>query len=193
MSYQKPQRTRDYLRPDEVKALLSAARDGATRNRERDTAILSILANHGVRISELCNLRVSDIDLNGEPSIYIRHQKGEEPSVHPLQKSDVAALRKWLAKREGLPLDHDYLFCSEQRKRINRATINLLITTVAKKAGLEHLRPHPHSFRSSVATHLLNQGVTIRDTQDWLGHKDVRTTARYCKLAANRFKTLKLF
>jgi site-specific recombinase XerD len=136
---------------------------------------------------------MSDINLAGEPSIYIRHQKGEEPSVHPLQKSDVIALRKWLAIRNELKLGHDSLFVSEQPSQINRRTINLLITTVAKKAGLAGLRPHPHTFRSSVATHLLNQGTTIRDTQDYLGHRSIISTAHYCKLAANRFKSLRLF
>jgi site-specific recombinase XerD len=192
MNSQQPKRTRDHLRPDEVEALLSAAKNGS-RDPERNHAILLLLANHALRASELTHLHLSDINLNGEPSIYIRHQKGEEPSVHPLQKSDVIALRKWLAIRNRLQLHHDYLFCSQQLKPLNRATLNLLLTTVARKAGLEHLRPHPHTLRSSCATYLLNQGVTIRDTQDWLGHKDVRTTARYCKLAANRFKNIRLF
>lgn len=194
MNSQKPKRTRDYLTREEVNKLLQAAKEGATRNSERDHAAITLLANHAMRVSELCDLRISDINLNGEPSIYIRHEKGGEPSVHPLFKSDVAALRKWLTIREGLELAHGYLFCSEQQTKLNRATINLMITAVAKHAGLEHLRPHPHSFRSSCLTHLLNQGENIRNAQDWAGHRSIITTSRYVKLCPDRFKNFaKLF
>jgi integrase len=157
MNYQKPKRSREYLTKEEVEQLLKAAKDGATRNPIRDTCLLTLLYHHALRVSELCNLRLSDITLDGEPIIYVRHQKGEEPSVHPLYKSDVAALRKWLTIRQDLDLDHDYLFCSERRSQMNRATINLIITTVSRRAGLAGLRPHPHSLRLSLAKP--NQGL----------------------------------
>ena len=193
MNLKKPQPVNKYLTSEQIKQLLSAAKAGATRQPERDFAILSILANHGARVSELCDLRMADIDLGREPSIYIRHEKGGEASVHPLYRSEVAALRNWLAVREGKVqegkiIDHDHLFVSEQGKRINRATINLLITTVSRKAGLEHLELHPHSFRSFCVSQRINRGENIVDVQDWVGHKSILTTRRYCKLAPNRFK-----
>jgi site-specific recombinase XerD len=194
MNYQKPKRSREYLTKDEVEQLLKAAKDGATRNPIRDACLLTLLYHHALRVSELCNLRLSDITLDGEPSIYVRHQKGEERSVHPLYKSDVAALRKWLTIRQDLELDHDYLFCSEQRSKINRATINLIMTTVARKAGLEHLRPHPHSLRHACGYHLLNETKDLWAVQDYLGHKFLQSTVRYTKLTPGRFKDFaKLF
>ena len=184
-------RSREYVTPEEVKTLLAAAKDGATRNAERDLAVLTILVNHGVRVSELCDLRTSDINLTDEPTIYIRHEKGGGASAHPLYKSDVAALRKWLAARQAMKLENDYVFVSEQRTQINRATVNLMITTVAKKAGLEHLKLHPHSFRSICITHRINDGENIVAVQDWVGHKNILTTRRYFKFAPNRFSSFK--
>src|SRR5215469_1869211 len=194
MDRQKTKRTREYLTREEIDRLLGAAKERATRNSERDCAILTILANHGLRVSELCDLRTSDVNLTGEPTIYVRHEKGGGASAHPLYKSDVAALRKWLTVRESLELDHDDVFVSEQRKQINRATINLMLTVVSKKAGLEHLRPHPHSLRHACGYHLLNRGEDVRSVQDYLGHKSIQTTVRYTKLAPGRFKSFaKLF
>ena len=100
MNLKKPQPVSKYLAPEHIKQLLSAAKTGATSQPERDYAILSILANHGARLSELCDLRITDIDLGAEPSMYIRHEKGGEPSVHPFYRSEVAALRNWLSVRE---------------------------------------------------------------------------------------------
>ena len=194
MNYQKPKRSREYLTKEEVEQLLKAAKDGATRNPIRDTCLLTLLYHHALRVSELCNLRLSDITLDGEPIIYVRHQKGEEPSVHPLYKSDVAALRKWLTIRQELDLDHDYLFCSERRSHMNRATVNLIITTVSKRAGLAGLRPHPHSLRHACGYHLLNETKDLRAVQDYLGHKFLQSTVRYTKLTPGRFKDFaKLF
>jgi type 1 fimbriae regulatory protein FimB len=113
-------REREYLTPDEVQKLLMAAKEGATRNPERDHCILTLLYHQGVRVSELCDLRVSDINVTGEPTIYVRHQKGGGASAHPLFKPDVVALRKWLVVRETMAPDEDYLFVSERRTRINR-------------------------------------------------------------------------
>lgn len=189
MNYQTSKESHEYINREQIDKLLSAAKEGATRNPERDHAILTILANHGLRVSELCNLRISDINLGDEPAIYVRHEKGGEPSAHPLYKSDITALRKWLAIRNELEVDHDYLYVSEQLTRINRATINLMIDTVSRKAGLEHLGLHPHSLRSACASHLLNQQhANIREVQDYLGHRSVLTTQRYCKLAPGRFE-----
>lgn len=194
MNTKQAKRSREYLTPEEVKALLAAAKDGATRNPERDHCILNLLYNHALRASELCQLRTSDINLTGEPTIHVRHEKGGGASVHPLYKSDIAALREWLAVRQPMELAHDYLFASEQRTQINRATINLMINTVSKKAGLEHLRPHPHSFRHACGYHLLNRGQDVRTVQDYLGHRSIQTTIIYTKLSPGRFNGLgKLF
>jgi type 1 fimbriae regulatory protein FimB len=191
MNTKTAKRERQYISPGEVKTLLAAAKDGATRNPERDHALLTILTNHGLRVSEACNLLTSDVNLTGEPTIYVRHEKGGGASAHPLYKSDVAALRKWLAVRHAMTLDHDYLFVSEQRTQISRATINLMISTVSRKAELEHLRLHPHSFRSICITHRINQGEDIIAVQDWVGHKSILTTRKYFKFAPDRFKNFK--
>jgi type 1 fimbriae regulatory protein FimB len=191
MNTKTAKRTRDHLTPDELNQLFSAVKAGATRNVERDTAILTLLANHGMRISELCDLLLSDINLSNQPTIYIRHEKDGAPSMHPLYKSDTVALRKWLGVREGLKLNHGFLFCSEQRTQLSRQTINLMIATVGRKAGLEHLRLHPHSFRRTCASQLINRGGSLIEIQDWLGHRSFLTTRRYCELAPDRFKNFK--
>jgi type 1 fimbriae regulatory protein FimB len=189
MTQKKAKRSREYLTPDEVERLLTAAKEGATRNPERDHAILAMLYRHGLRVSELCDLRLSDIDLN-EATLYLRHQKSGERSVHPLFKPDVAAIRKWLAVRATMAPREDFLFVSEQRTRINRATVWLMIGTVSREAGLSHLKVHPHSLRHSLGFKLVNDGHDVRKIQDYLGHKSIQTTVRYTKLRADRFDKL---
>jgi type 1 fimbriae regulatory protein FimB len=191
------ERSREYLTSDEIDKLLTTAKEGATRNAPRDYCILVLLYHHGLRASELCDLRLSDIDLlSSEPTIYVRHQKSggkgtrTHASVHPLYKLDVAALRNWLKIREDMELENDYLFVSERRDRLNRATIWLMLTVISEAAGLSHLNIHPHSLRHACGYTLINKGVDLRRVSSFLGHKSLQTTVRYTELAPGRFDKL---
>src|ERR1700746_3270426 len=108
-------KNRDYLRHDELERLLAAAKQ--TRNPERDYALVLVAFRHGLRVSELCALRLTDVNLEaGE--IYIRRCKGSISGAHPVFNGETAALKSWLTVREkmNVPAEIDSLFVSEQRR-----------------------------------------------------------------------------
>lgn len=178
---------RDYLRPDEMERLLAAAHQ--TRNPERDYAICLLAFRHGLRVSELCALRLGDVNLEvGE--IYIRRCKGSKSGAHPVFNGETAALKAWLAVRAQMKVSEevDTVFVSEQRKPLNRVSVWYLIKGLASEAGLEGV--HPHSLRHSTGYHLTNQGRDLRLIQDFMGHASISSTVRYTCVDTKRYAKL---
>jgi len=185
----KRQRTREHLTPEEVQKLLAATKkDGLSRNPQRDHCLLFLMVRHGLRVSEACQLKLSDIDLD-QKTIYVHRLKKGKHSTHPIY-DELKSLRDWLKIRQRIVSEHDALFLSEQRKPLNRGTVFLIIRKVAKAAGLEDLQVHPHSLRHSAGYSLANRGADTRLIQDFLGHRNIQHTCRYTQLAPNRFANL---
>ena len=182
-------RKREYLTPQEVQKLLSAARNGATRNPERDHCILLLMYHHGLRVSELTALKLSDIDLT-DNVIHLQRLKDSASGAHPLYREDRKALKQWLAAREEFAPDNDFVFISERRDAIHRAAVWEMIRRVAEAAGLSALSVHPHTLRHRAGYDLINRGVDVRTVQAFLGHRSIQTTVRYTALAPNRFANL---
>ena len=183
------QRRREYLTAEEMAKLLSASK--SSRNPERDYAILLIMFRHGLRVSELCTLKLSDLDLDTR-ELHVNRLKGCDSGPHPLYNGETAAVRAWLAKRAEMnpPESCDTLFISELRKPLSRVTVWLTITETARAAGLEHLEIHPHMLRHSCGYALVNKGTDIRIIQGYLGHRSISSTVRYTKLDSKRFANL---
>jgi integrase len=110
-------RLRDYLTRDEVSSLLRAAKK-SPRYGTRNHAMILLAYRHGLRASEVINLRLSDVDLK-PGTIYCRRAKGSHSSLHPMRPDEVAALEKVLARRE-LPAS-DYVFQSERSENMSRS------------------------------------------------------------------------
>ena len=112
--------------------------------------MLLLMFRHGLRVSELCSLRLSDINLDTR-ELYVNRLKGCDSGPHPLYNGEVAAVRAWLAKRTKMnpPESCDTLFISERRKPLLRVTVWLMLTETARVAGLDHLEIHPHMLRHS--------------------------------------------
>jgi len=183
-------RRREYLTADEVERLLAASKT-TSRNPERDYAILLLAYRHGLRVSELCSLKLSDVNLEaGE--FHVARLKGSDSGSHPFYNGESAAIRAWLVERAKLnpPESCDTLFISERRKPLSRITVWLMISQVAQAAGLEHLDVHPHMLRHSCGYALINKGVDVRTIQGYLGHKSISSTVRYTKLDSRRFAKL---
>jgi site-specific recombinase XerD len=184
------QRRREYLTADEVERLLAASKT-ASRNPERDYTILLLAYRHGLRVSELCSLKLSDVNLEvGE--FHVSRLKGSDSGSHPFYNGESAAIRAWLVERAKLnpPADVDTLFISERRKPLSRVTVWLMIGQVAQAAGLGHLEIHPHMLRHSCGYALVNKGTDIRVIQGYLGHRSISSTVRYTKLDRKRFAKL---
>jgi site-specific recombinase XerD len=174
----KVKRTREYLTPDEVEKLLVAAK-AVSRNPERDYAILLLMYRHGLRVSELCGLKLSDLNIElGQ--LYVNRLKGSDGGPHPLYNGETGAIRAWLVERAkmNVPNQCDTLFVSERRRPLSRFTINVLVERIADAAGLTGLDIHPHSLRHSCGYSLVNNSTDIRVIQSYLGHRSITSTVR---------------
>ena len=182
-------RKREYLTQNEVDKLLAASKT-ATRNPERDHCMLLLAFRHGLRVSELCSLKLSDVDLDNK-IFHIRRLKGCDHGVHDLYNGESSAIRAWLVERQKMnpPASVDELFMSERRRPLCRVTVFLMIRQIAVAAGLEHLEVHPHMLRHSTGYALI-QKADVRVVQDYLGHQSISSTVRYTKLDRSRFAKL---
>ena len=146
----------------------------------RDDAIIEMLYSCGLRISELCNLKMSELFLEEG---YIRvHGKGRKERLVPIGEQAVAKLRQWFVVRvtvKAKPGHEDYVFISTKRgTKLSRITLFVYIKDYAQRAGIQK-NISPHTFRHSFATHLLEGGANLRAIQAMLGHEDISTTEIY--------------
>ena len=185
------ERRREYLTQDEVNKLLAASKDATlSRNPQRDHCLLFLMVRHGLRVSEACQLKLSDIDLEHR-TIYVHRLKKGKPAVHPIYNGgELKSLHDWLKIRKTIVSPHDNLFLSEQRTPLNRATVWLMMQKYAKAAGLSDLAVHPHMLRHSCGFDLANRGNDTRLIQGYLGHQNIQHTVKYTELAPNRFDKL---
>jgi len=173
------ERRREYLTQDEVNKLLAASKDATlSRNPQRDHCLLFLMVRHGLRVSEACQLKLSDLDLERR-SIYVHRLKKGKPAVHPIYNGgELKSLHDWLKIRKTIVSTHDNLFLSEQRTPLNRATVWLMMQKYAKAAGLDNLAIHPHMLRHSCGFDLANRGNDTRLIQGYLGHQNIQHTVK---------------
>lgn len=176
---------RKYLTQSEVERLLQQALAGG--NAERDYCLIYMSFIHGFRVSEVCHLRLSDLDLRGH-SLYIRRIKSGFSTSHPLLKDELRAIRAWLAVRAGLPgADSDWVFLSRQGNALTRQRVYQIISQLGQAADISVV-PHPHMLRHACGFALADRGIDTRLIQDYLGHKNIRHTVRYTASNAERFE-----
>ena len=156
----------------------------------RDRAIIEVLYGCGLRISELCNLRISQLYLEDK---YIRVKgKGSKERLVPIEGVTIDRVREWLVTRMGCkvkPSEEDYVFVSLTRgSRLSRISLFVYIKDYAEKAGIKK-NISPHTFRHSFATHLLEGGANLRAIQMMLGHEDISTTEIYMHIDKSKLRT----
>ena len=176
------------LTAPEIKKFLEASKT-AFRNPVRDYCMMLLMYQHGLRVSELTSLRISDVDLT-ERTSNISRLKNSISGTHPLFTGEARAIRDWLALRENMDPETDALFISEQRRPLSRATVNLVVSAIAEAAGLGPLSVHPHMLRHSAGYALVNKRFNLRVIQTHLGHSRLENTARYTALDHARLKNL---
>jgi integrase/recombinase XerD len=181
-----------YLRVDEIDKLLEAP-DLTKPLGLRDRAMLEVLYSTGLRVSELLNLRVSDIDMRMGCVRCIG--KGDKERLVPIGRKAIAAVEQYLAQgrpklaRPSAPPHSLVLFLTIQGKRLSRVTIWKILHDYGTKLGLRG-RLTPHKLRHSFATHLLERGADLRSVQLMLGHADISTTQIYTHVVEERLKQI---
>lgn len=144
--------------------------------QERDYCILVLFLNCGLRISELVGLNMSDLHSNRLRIL----GKGNKERILYLNDSCIDALENYLAIRNGMTLlEPEALFVSNQRKRISKSAVHLLVKKALASAGLDPTMYSAHKLRHTAATLMLQSGVDVRTLQEVLGHDHLNTTQIY--------------
>lgn len=177
----------DVLTVEEIDSLIGAI-DRGSREGQRNCAILETLYSCGLRVSELCNLKISDLYLN-EGFIKVEG-KGNKQRLVPISPRAVSELNDYfLVRGEKVikPGFEDYVFISNFGKNISRIMVFHIIKELANQIGLKK-SISPHTFRHSFATHLLEGGANLRAIQCMLGHESIGTTEIYAHIDRNRLR-----
>lgn len=177
----------DVLTVEEIDSLIGAI-DRGSREGQRNCAILETLYSCGLRVSELCNLKISDLYLN-EGFIKVEG-KGNKQRLVPISPRAVRELNDYfLVRGEKVikPGFEDYVFISNFGKNISRIMVFHIIKELANQIGLKK-SISPHTFRHSFATHLLEGGANLRAIQCMLGHESIGTTEIYTHIDRNRLR-----
>lgn len=152
----------------------------------RDRAILELFYATGMRVSELVNLKLSDMNL--ESSFLKCTGKGNKERIIPLGRMAQEAIQAYLDRvRNKLTTKAQELFISQQKKKFSRQSLWGIIKKYAKDARINK-RITPHTLRHSFATHLLERGADLRVVQELLGHSDISTTQIYTHISKDRLK-----
>ena len=180
------QNAKNFLTENEMKKFLESARKG--RHGVRDYCLMLMAYRHGLRVSELIDIRLKDLDLE-TGRLFVRRLKGSLSTHQPLDGVELRAIRAWLRMREDYPNgSSNYLFLSE-RGMMTRQAINYLVEQIGKRAKL-NFKINPHMLRHSTGYYLANKGNDTRLIQDYLGHRNITHTVRYTRTAAYRFEGL---
>ncbi len=179
----------EVLSIEEIDMLINAI-DLSKREGQRNRAIIETLYSCGLRVSEACNLKLSDLYLS-EGFIKVEG-KGSKQRLIPISDRAIAEIMDYMTDRAEIdikPGNEDYLFVSAHfKKRMSRITMFHIIKELAEQTGLKKTIS-PHTFRHSFATHLLEGGANLRVIQSMLGHEDIGTTEIYTHIDARRLRS----
>jgi type 1 fimbriae regulatory protein FimB/type 1 fimbriae regulatory protein FimE len=174
-------RTREYLTEAEVERLMAAA----NRNRwgHRDATMVLVGYRHGLRASELVDLRWDQTDF-ASATLHVRRAKQGTPSAHPILGDELRALRR--LQREQEP-SSPFVFVSERGAPFSTAGFARMVERAGGDAKLG-FKAHPHMLRHACGFALANKGHDTRALQAYLGHRNIQHTVRYTELSPTRFK-----
>jgi type 1 fimbriae regulatory protein FimB/type 1 fimbriae regulatory protein FimE len=174
-------RTREYLTEAEVERLMKAVT--GNRHGHRDATMILVAYRHGLRVSELVDLRWDQVDFR-TATLHVRRAKQGTPSTHPIVGDELRALRRLQREQDR---KSPFVFTSERGAPFSSAGFARMI----ERAGIEAkfgFKPHPHMLRHACGYALANRGHDTRALQAYLGHKNIQHTVRYTGLSPTRFK-----
>jgi integrase len=176
-------RTRSHLTAKELERLLDAA-GSVGRYGARDRTMLLVAYRHGLRVSELVDLRWDDVDFSAA-RLHVRRLKGSLPSTHPIDGDELRALRKLYRE----PDRGVFVFETERGGPMVRSAVNKIVQRAGRLAKIG-FPVTPHMLRHACGYALANKGVPTRTLQQYLGHKQIANTVRYTALSDAAFKNL---
>ena len=177
----------EVLTLEEIDNLIGSI-DLSTSEGQRNRAILETLYSCGLRVSELCNLKLSELYL--EDGFIKVEGKGSKQRLVPISPRAIHELRLYFIDRNRMTIKkdfEDYVFISKRGKNISRIMVFHIIKELANNIGLKKTIS-PHTFRHSFATHLLEGGANLRAIQCMLGHESIGITEIYTHIDKNRLR-----
>lgn len=179
----------EVLSIEEIDDILNAI-DLTSKEGQRNRAIIETLYSCGLRVSEACTLKLSDLFL-AEGFIKVEG-KGSKQRLVPISERAIEEIIAYMEERNEITIKpgyEDYLFVSARlKKNLSRITMFHIIKELAEAAGIQK-NISPHTFRHSFATHLLEGGANLRVIQSMLGHEDIGTTEIYTHIDAHRLRS----
>lgn len=178
----------DVLTLQEIDDIINSI-DLSKKEGRRNRAMIEVLYSCGLRVSELCSLRLSDLYLSEQ---FIRVTgKGDKQRLVPISPRAIAEIEAYLPYRNRIAIKpgyEDYLFISERLKKpLSRIMVFHFIKQLVLSAGVKK-NVSPHTFRHSFATHLLEGGANLRVIQAMLGHESIATTEIYAHIDRTRLR-----
>ena len=173
-----PKKIKEHYTPREVETL----RDAVYKNKSkkviflRNIAIFEVLLSSGIRASELCNLNISDVNLNKCKMLI--NGKGNKQRIAYFNHKAQIAIENYLEVRDD---DIEVLFASERKKDGSRLKIGSLDNIIRKIGESVNIDAHPHKFRHTFATNMLEKGMPLEQVKTTLGHEKIKTTQIYAK------------
>ena len=169
----------EVLSVEDIEKMINAYQHDDFLN-SRNKTIIDVLYSTGCRVSELCNINLSDLDLV-DNSLKLKG-KGSKQRIVPIGSELNVNLLKYLKIRENfINSKGEPLFLTKSRNNLDRTAVFRIIKSTALKASLD-TNIHPHTLRHSAATHMLEGGCDLRTVQEFLGHSSVSTTQIYTKV-----------
>lgn len=178
----------EVLTVEEIDTIISTI-DMSKKEGQRNRAILETLYSCGLRVSELCNLKLSELYFD-EGFIKVEG-KGSKQRLVPISPRAIKEIKYWLLDRNLGKIKkgfEDYVFLARWGNSISRIMVFHLIKELAEKAGITK-NISPHTFRHSFATHLLEGGANLRAIQCMLGHESIATTEIYTHIDRNMLRS----
>ena len=169
--------------------LLIGSIDRGTKEGQRNRAILETLYSCGLRVSELCNLKLSELYF--EEGFIKVEGKGSKQRLVPISPRAIKEIRLYFTDRNLMKIKpgfEDFVFISNFGKNISRIMVFHIIKELAERIGLKK-KISPHTFRHSFATHLLEGGANLRAIQCMLGHESIGTTEIYTHIDRNMLRS----
>lgn len=175
---------RKYITQDEINRVLQAARNG--KYCIRDECLIQMCFIHGFRVSELCRLTLSDINLT-DAVIHVHRLKNGLTTTHPVLPVELRLLENWLTLRQRWRnADSPWVFLSQKGGPLSRQQVYNLLRHYGRQARIP-LGLHPHMLRHACGYALADIGVDTRLIQDYLGHRNIQHTVLYTASNAARF------
>ena len=174
----------NYLSYNEIETMLEVP-DTFKNNSLRDKLIIEILYSTGIRVSELVNIKVKDIDFYNNQILILGKGNKERYVIFGNTLKDM--LKEYISIKS----DSEYLITNKYNKKMSTRSIEEIVKKIVKIDGIKN-KVTPHTIRHTFATHMLNEGADLRVVQELLGHENLKTTEVYTHVSNERLRSVYL-